>query len=267
LEIFYIMTTTPTYLVSDIHGQYSKLVNILSEAKLVSEDLDWTAGQTHLWFLGDYFDRGPHGLACLNLIMSLQKQARAAGGVVEALLGNHDVLLLGALFFGEQPSFGVGGTFYHDWLHNGGVESDLDGLSIEQITWLLDLPAMGKVGGSLLAHADARFYLRYGHSVEQVNRGISSLLHERDAEAWDGLLGDFNQRRYFWDPENGVVNVRTFLEIYGAQQFLHGHSPISRLTGQRPDLVTEALVYAEGLCVNLDGGMYLGGPGLLYHII
>jgi hypothetical protein len=28
-----------------------------------------------------------------------------------------------------------------------------------------------------------------------------------------------------------------------------------------PEEVTEPLVYADGLCVNIDSGMYLGGPG------
>lgn len=260
------MTDNPIYLISDIHGQYSKLVALLRDVGLIREGVDWTGDQAQLWFLGDYFDRGPYGLACVKLIMTLQEQARLAGGEVGALLGNHEMLLLGALFFGEQPSLGVGGTFYQDWLHNGGVEADLDGLTIEQINWLLDLPAMAMIGESLLAHADGRFYLRYGHSVAQVNRSIASLLHGRDAEAWEGLLGDFNQRRYFWDPENGATNARTFLEIYGAKQLFHGHSPISRLTGQRPDRVIEALVYAEGLCANLDGGMYLGGLGIVYRL-
>lgn len=260
------MSSAPVYVLGDIHGQYEKLVTLLKEADLISADLGWRGGAAQLWLLGDYFDRGPDGIACLDLIMSLQEQVIVGNGSVNALLGNHDVLLLAALLFGEQPSLGVGGTFYADWLMNGGIDSDLDRLEAVHLDWLLNLPALALVESRLLAHADARFYLRYGHTVAQVNRGLSALLQAREAEAWDGLLSDFNQRRYFWDPENGPGNARTFLEIYGGSQLIHGHSPISRLTGQRPDLVREPLVYAGGLCLNVDGGMYLGGPGFVYQL-
>ena len=260
------MSASPVYVLGDIHGQHARLISLLKEAALLSADLSWQGGTAQLWLLGDYFDRGPGGITCLDLIMRLQPQAAASGGLVGALLGNHDVLLLAALFFGDQPSTGAGGTFFADWLNQGGSETDLDNLELTHIEWLLNLPAMALVDGYLLAHADARFYLRYGHSVAQVNRGLAALLHGREAAAWDGLLSDFNQRRYFWDPQNGADNARTFLEIYGASQLIHGHTPISRLTGRRPDLVREPLVYADCLCVNVDGGMYLGGPGFMYRL-
>ena len=260
------MSAAPVFVLGDIHGQYVKLVGLLKDAALLDESLRWRGADARLWLLGDYFDRGAGGIACLELIMTLQGQADAAGGLLGALLGNHDVALLAALLFGEQPSTGTGGSFYADWLDNGGSAAELDDLRPSQIAWLLDLPAMALVEGRLLAHADAHFYLRYGHSVAQVNRGLSALLHARDAAAWDGLLRDFNQRRYFWDPENGPQNARTFLQIYGGAQLIHGHTPISRLTGRRPDLVVASLVYANGLCVNVDGGMYLGGPGFIYRL-
>lgn len=260
------MSAGPIFVLGDVHGQYEKLANLFKEAGLMDAKQGWCGGDAQLWLLGDYFDRGPEGIACLDLIMSLQGQATNAGGLLGTLLGNHDVLLLAALFFGEEASTGSAGNFYADWLHNGGNEADLDALTPAHMAWLLDLPGMALVEGRLLAHADAQFYLRYGHSVPQVNRGLSALLQARQSTAWDGLLKDFNQRRYFWDPETGADNARTFLGIYGGKQLIHGHSPISRLTGQRPDLVQTPLVYAEGLCINIDGGMYLGSPGFIYPL-
>ena len=58
-----------------------------------------------------FFDRGPDGLRCLELVMRLQREAEAAGDRVEALIGNHDLLLLSAHHFGERASGGPGGTF------------------------------------------------------------------------------------------------------------------------------------------------------------
>jgi len=37
------------------------------------------------------------------------------------------------------------------------------------------------------------------------------------------------------------------------------------MLGRPDDQVTEPLVYAGGLCVNVDGGMYRGGPGFVYR--
>ena len=37
-------------------------------------------------------------------------------------------------------------------------------------------------------------------------------------------------------------------------------------TGQPPEDVREPLVYSRGRCVNVDGGMYLGGPGFVYQL-
>jgi hypothetical protein len=92
--------------IGDIHGQYTKLVSLLRNAELVDDTLSWKGGTTNLWFMGDFFDRGPDGIAVIDLVMRLQQEAQGAGGQVESLLGNHEVLILAAQRFGEQPSGG-----------------------------------------------------------------------------------------------------------------------------------------------------------------
>lgn len=41
---------------------------------------------------GDVPDRGPDSRKVMDLLMDLEKQARKAGGIVHALLGNHEVM-------------------------------------------------------------------------------------------------------------------------------------------------------------------------------
>ncbi|HEX9439253.1 MAG TPA: serine/threonine protein phosphatase, partial [Roseiflexaceae bacterium] len=53
---------------------------------------------------------------------------------------------------------------------------------------------------------------------------------------------------------------------FGGRQIVHGHTPISSMRRCLPEEVVEPLVYAGGLCVNVDGGMYLGGPGFVYQV-
>ena len=251
------------YVIGDIHGQYEKMVGALRAAGLVDADNHWTGGAATLWFMGDYFDRGPDGIAAIDLIRVLQQQAAAAGGRVGALQGNHDVLILAAQRFGERPSGGPGGTFLSSWRHNGGEEGDLARLTPERAAWLRNLPAMALDGGRLLAHADATFYQVYGRSVTGVNQHISAILHSGDTAAWDQLLDYFSQRRAFQDRDLGPARVGRFLGLYGGRQLIHGHTPIAKLAGCRPEEVICPLTYAGGLAIDVDAGMYLGGCGFV----
>ncbi|HLG77115.1 MAG TPA: hypothetical protein VKX46_11925, partial [Ktedonobacteraceae bacterium] len=54
--------------------------------------------------------------------------------------------------------------------------------------------------------------------------------------------------------------------IFGGEQIIHGHTPISLMVNSKPQKVTAPWIYANGRCVNVDGGIYMGGPGFLYQI-
>lgn len=252
--------------IGDIHGQYEKLLRLLHQERLVDANLSWTGETTTLWFMGDFFDRGPDGIAVVDLVMRLQNEAQAAGGSVQSLLGNHEVLLLAAQRLGEQQDTAPGGTFLADWKRNGGQASDLARLTPQHIDWLSSLPAMARVGTWLFVHADATLYTKYGSSIEEVNQAFQNILHGDDAAAWDQLLDDFSRREEFedWQPE-GEQHARLFLRIFNAQRLLHGHTPISQDRNAIKEIHT-VRVYAHGLCVNVDGGMYLGGPGFVYRL-
>lgn len=255
----------PTYVMGDVHGQLKKLSKLLREARLVDDHLAWQGGQAILWFIGDLVDRGPDSIAVLDLVMRLQTEAALAGGQVGCLLGNHELLLLAAYRFGRR-STGLSSNFISKWRQNGGNRKDLALLTREHLEWLAQLPAMASVSNRLLLHADAPLYLRYGRSVEEVNTTIRALLKKSDELAWEELLEDFARRGVFaanWHDEDFAHRVLT---IYGGQQLVHGHTPINAFIRIAPKNITTPLVYAREQCVNVDGGMFLGGPGFLYQI-
>ncbi len=254
------------YVMGDIHGQIDKMRAALRAAGLLDGENRWIGGAATLWFMGDYFDRGPDGIAAIDLIRSLQAEAATTGGRVGALIGNHDVLILAAQQFGERPSGGPGGTFLSSWRYNGGEESDLIRLTPDRAGWLRALPAMALDGGRLLAHADATFYQVYGRSVAAVNDHFRAILQSGDAQAWDQLLDYFSQRRAFQDRDLGPARVNRILGLYGGRQLVHGHTPIAKLTGSRPEDVTQSLTYAGGLAIDVDAGMYLGGRGFVTYL-
>jgi len=258
-------TSAHLYIVGDIHGQYDRLVELLRGASLVDEAMEWAGGDARVWFMGDFFDRGPCGIETVDMVMRLQAEAADAGGQVEALIGNHEPLILSALRFGETRN-GWGSTFLWDWRRNGGNDAELERLTSRHVEWLASLPAMARAGDMLLIHADATFYTSYGRSIDEVNRAFRALLHSDDADAWDRMLGQFSERRAFVDADpDGRSRAAQLLADFGGELIVHGHTPISFVRHCLPEEVVEPLVYAGGLCVNVDGGMYLGGPGFIYR--
>jgi hypothetical protein len=259
--------TAPVYVFGDVHGFYDKLTARLIEAELIDDAHHWIGDDAVLWFIGDFTDRGPHGIEVIDLVMRLQAEARSAGGAVNSLLGNHDLSLLAAYHFGETRTTGPGGNFLTDWKRVGGQMNDLDNLTPAHIHWLNSLPPMARVEGRLFAHADSILYLRYGKSVEEVSEAFLSILYSEEPSVWERLISEFSEHKAFTGRDHGgTTRAAQFLAQFGGAQIVHGHSPIATLTGQAPIAVDQALVYAGGQCVDVDGGLYLGGGGFLYRL-
>lgn len=257
--------SVPTFVIGDVHGQYDKFVRLLRESDLVDDDLHWAGAESALWLIGDLVDRGPDGIKVIDLAMRLQREAAATGGSANALIGNHDILLLAAFHFGDWPRKRRAESFAAIWERNGGTLEDLALLDGPQVTWLSDLPAMTHCGPYLLTHGDTMLYTRYGKSEAQLNDSIRELLHTMDPVAWYRLLSEFGEHRVF-TGSTGPKRAREFLHQFGGEHIVHGHTPVSRITGEDAEQVTTPLIYADGICTDVDGGMYLGGAGFVYRL-
>lgn len=255
----------PTYVIGDVHGHLKKLLKLLHDAHLINEHHAWTGEQAVLWFIGDLVDRGPESMAVLDLVIRLQKEAALVGGEVACLLGNHELMMLAAYRFGRR-STGLSSSFISRWKQNGGNRKDLAALTREHLDWLAQLPAMALVADRLLLHADAPFYVRYGSTVEEVNGVIHGLLKKSDDLAWEELIEDFARRGAFAASHSGADFARRYLTTFGGLQLIHGHTPINAFTRAAAKTITAPLIYAEEQCINVDGGMFLGGPGFLYQV-
>ena len=258
-------TPSSIYIIGDIHGHLKKLVKLLEEVQLIDAKHSWKAGTAALWFMGDFVDRGPEGIAVLDLVMRLQAEAAAAGGSVKSLLGNHEMLLLAAYRFGRR-STGLGSNFLSRWKQNGGNRKDIAGLTQHHLAWMAHLPAMAQVDDYLFMHADAPFYIKCGHTVDEVNAAFNKLLSRSDALAWEEMLDDFARRGAFLPATTGEDLACRFLSIFGGRQLVHGHTPISSILRCPPGKIDSPWIYAGGQCINVDGGMFLGGPGFVHQL-
>lgn len=259
------LTIAPISVIGDIHGYLRVLHKLLREAHLIDTAHHWIGGSATLWFLGDLVDRGPDSIAVLDFVMALQQEAKAVGGSVDSLLGNHELLMLAAYQFG-QHSTGSNHTFNMRWRRNGGLKGDLAKLRAEHIAWLLERPAMALVENTLLIHADATFYTRYGRSVTEVNETFKNLLAHNNTLAWEELIEASSTRGAFIDQYSGHEFIERFVQIFGGEVIVHGHSPICSLIGGAARKIVQPYVYADGKCINIDGGIYLGGSGFIYQL-
>ncbi|MFI6470505.1 metallophosphoesterase [Streptomyces sp. NPDC050516] len=266
----------PLYVVGDVHGYLDELLAALREQGLIDESGNWAAGTARLWFLGDFTDRGPDGIGVIDLVMRLSAEAAAAGGYCKALMGNHELLLIGAKRFADTPvNSGAGtATFQAAWLLNGGQKADMDRLQDVHLQWMSRLDAIEQEDDHLLMHSDTTAYLDYGDSIEAVNDTVHAILNRGDAdECWD-LFRKFTKRFAFRD-ESGPQAARELLSAYGGQRVVHGHSPIPYLLGEvgtedgeedsRP-VVEGPHVYADGLAIAMDGGVTMAGKLLVQQL-
>lgn len=90
--------------IGDIHGALDQFAGILQAAGVTDANRRWAGGNTVLVQTGDVFDRGTGVRGALDLLMQLEDEARRAGGRVEPLLGNHEIMNLIGEFRDVAPA-------------------------------------------------------------------------------------------------------------------------------------------------------------------
>jgi hypothetical protein len=90
--------------IGDIHGALDQFAGILQTAGLTDANRRWAGGNAVLVQTGDVFDRGTGVRGALDLLIQLEDEARRAGGRVEALLGNHEIMNLIGEFRDVAPA-------------------------------------------------------------------------------------------------------------------------------------------------------------------
>jgi hypothetical protein len=214
------------FAVSDIHGEYRALIDLLRRAGIIDDVLSWAWGDGHLVVNGDVFDRGDHVTECLWLIHRLEREAAEAGGRVHFVLGNHEVMVMrGDLRY-------VNEKYLEGIVRRSGIEyEDLFGPDMELGRWLRGKNAAVKIDSVLYVHGGlAPRALQLGLDLADVNAGVRRLIDARSyLIAFDDTLGfllggegplwyrgyhEAMEGRYPMASEGDVLGV---LDRYGAR--------------------------------------------------
>jgi hypothetical protein len=78
--------------IGDVHGDLSATRRVLRLAGAIDETDAWIGGSLTIVQLGDQIDRGPDEKQVLDFLAEIARQARAAGGAMILLNGNHELM-------------------------------------------------------------------------------------------------------------------------------------------------------------------------------
>ena len=95
-----------------------------------------------------------------------------------------------------------------------------------------------------------------------INARCATTLAGDDPVAWFDVLVQLGRRHEF-AGRSGPGRRPPLLDTLGGERIVHGHSIIGDLFGERCDSYSEPRLYADGLALDIDGGIYEGGPCLV----
>lgn len=229
---------------SDIEGNFKAFKMMLIGAKVIDEKFNWTFGNGHLVLLGDYFDRGLNVTECLWLAYKLEAEAKAAGGRVHFILGNHETLNLeGNTQYVRKKYFENAKLLDEDYKRWYDNNSELG-------RWLRTKHAVIKIGDYVFCHGGISPELaRQGMSLSEINqisrkylgKPFDSISNFKAKAIFDYKTGIFWYR-------NAAKNLLTPAEVAEVLRFAGATKMIVAHTLQ-PDVVS--LYNGSIICIDL----------------
>jgi hypothetical protein len=210
------------------------LVELLTNARVIDEQLHWSWDKGHLVVVGDVFDRGDRVTECLWLIHRLEREAREAGGRVHYLLGNHEMMVLR----GDNRYINVR---YLDGIPNETTieHKDLYGPDMEFGRWLRSKHVAVKLNDIVYVHGGlSPEAVELGMELDDMNELVRRIIDVRSYELLfslqlyfvNGDTGPLWYRGYhFTRPEYAQATseqVDAILDFYDAEAVVVGHTEV-----------------------------------------
>lgn len=236
------------FILSDIEGEFNAFKRLLINNGVMDNQFNWTFGKGHLVFAGDMFDRGNQVTECLWLIYSLEEKAKAAGGYVHFILGNHEIMnLQGDHRYVTKKYTDVAAAISKPLKMLYGEKSELG-------RWLRTKNIMEKIGDLLVLHGGVSPQVNVlSLTIEQINQKSRPCYDCTTAEMTDtiqktllraGAASPFWYRGYYGGEVRNATPglIDSTLQKFGVQHIITGHSVIA-------DTIS---VHFDGKIINTD---------------
>jgi len=244
--------------ISDIHGEYERASHLLRIHGVINTHDDWIAGDATLVVVGDTVDCGNQVTESLWLLYRLQQQAKAAGGAVHVLHGNHESMLLSGDQSYLHPCYRRNARLLgRDYWQLYAADSILG-------QWLRTWPLLLRVGDTLFVHGGIHPHtLDFAHDLEATNQNWrDSLGKSACVIASDPYVARLHDRRHgpawyfgYFDGNLDAIAVQHICRDLGIQRIVVGHATVPHISS----------LY-QGQVIAIDCGLWQGMSGELLFI-
>lgn len=276
--IVQIDTGEDIFAIGDVHGDYDRLVKLLTAAKIIERPADpdavrWIAGKAVLVFTGDLIDKGPHSLKVVQLTASLRKAAAGSGGQVVTLMGNHEAEFL------ADPTEKKVKDFAQDIRGAGLVPKDVASCRGDVGQFLCSLPFGARVddwffshggntGGRTISQLNADFQNGVGKDGFGSQQLVdpNSMLEARIGEEGPGGKAWFEVER----PQRSAEQLlSSYVAALGVNHLVQGHQHQRIVFEDGQQRNTGQMFQWRGLIFLIDVGMSEGvgdSHGAVLHV-
>lgn len=251
------------FVLSDIEGNFDAFRKLLVRNQIIDSQFNWTFGNGHLVFAGDMFDRGVQVTECLWLMYSLEEKAKASGGYVHFILGNHEIMNLQ----GDQgyviPKYIMNASMI------GKSIKTMYGWQSELGKWLRTKNVVEKIGSLLVLHGGVSPEINnMPLSIEEINLLCRScydchILELKEKFQKPLLRGESSPFWYrgYYSTEINSRQVDSTLQKFKVQHIITGHTVIADTISIHHDgkIINTDTRHAEGkseALLILDGVFY-----------
>ncbi len=236
-------TFTRLLALSDIHGGYDRMVQLLMRAGLLAAvpssptAVEWSGGDVTLVVIGDLIDKGTQSIEVIELLRALEVSAATRGGHVIVTLGNHEAEFLADPYNSSADAF-------DSELTANGLDPCVIATTDERGTWLRSRPFGARVGDWFFAHA-GQTHRRTVAELETVLQAglIANDFRDREITGADSLL----EARDWWTTPAGIAKDNA--DALSVAHIVFGHTPDA--LGPRGAIATGE----NGLLFRVDVGM------------
>ncbi|MDX2414464.1 MAG: ankyrin repeat domain-containing protein [Bacteroidales bacterium] len=170
------------FVMGDIHGQYSRMIEMLKKGGVIDNKLNWKWGNGHLVFVGDILDRGEGVMEAFWLIYKLEQQAKKKNGQVHLVLGNHEAMILkNDIRYIANKYYGLCSNLELDYYKLFSPETIIG-------DWLRKKNVVEVIGNTMFVHAGiSEELLSMNMTVAEINDSFRHFLNCNNKELYTDL--------------------------------------------------------------------------------